>query len=112
MGVLEDFPIRLMLKIDAMVTPADNYTILVGNDWPRMAESDLLLSKGVLRVRLNKNQWEDIPVDTAITKLATSFMWHPPEPSQRPLLEEAVPIVSRRQMECLSRLAQTTQYPG
>ncbi|KAL0021679.1 hypothetical protein WJX77_010934 [Trebouxia sp. C0004] len=77
MGVLKDFPIQigsLMLKIDAMVTPADNYTILVGNDWLRMAESDLLLSKGVLRVRLNTDQWEDIPIDTAITKRPTSFM--------------------------------------
>ena len=57
-----------MLKIDAMVTPADNYTILVGNDWLRMAESDLLLSKGVLRVRLIPDQWEDIPIETAITR--------------------------------------------
>ncbi|DBB05637.1 TPA: hypothetical protein ACH3X1_012254 [Trebouxia sp. C0004] len=112
MGVLEDFPIQigsLMLKIDAMVTPADTYTILVGNDWLRMAESDLLLSKGVLRVRLNTDQWEDIPIDTAVTKRPTSFMWHLPEPSQRPLLEEAVPIVSRQQMECLSRLVELRQ---
>ena len=112
MGVLEVFAIQigsLTLKIDAMVTPADNYTILVGNDWLRMAESDLLLSKGVWRVRLNTDQWEDTPIDTAVTKRPTSFMWHPPEPSHRPLTEEAVPIVSRRQMECLSRLIELRQ---
>ena len=108
MGVLEDFPIQigfLMLKIDAMVTPADNYTIFVGNDWLRMAESDLLLSKGVLRVRLNTDQVEDIPIDTAVARRPTSIMWHPPEP----LIEEAMPIVSRRQMECLSRLVELRQ---
>ncbi len=77
MGVLENFPIQigsLMLKIDAMVTPADNYIILASNNWLCMAESDLLLSKGVLRVRLNTDQWEDIPIDTAITKRPISFM--------------------------------------
>lgn len=58
MGVLKDFPISigsLKLKVDAMVTPTDNYTILVGNDWLRMVASDLLLSKGVLRVRINRS---------------------------------------------------------
>ena len=36
MGVLKDFPTRigsLMLRIDAMHTPADNHTMLDGIDW-------------------------------------------------------------------------------
>lgn len=77
MGGLKDFPIRIgsqMLKIDTMVTPADNYTILVGNDWLWMSEPDLLLSKGVLQVRINTDQWEDIPIDTAVARRPTSSM--------------------------------------
>ena len=112
MGVLKDFPIRigsLVLKIDAMVTPADNYTILVGNDWLRMAESDLLLSKGVLRVRINTDQWEDIPIDTAVARRPTSFMWHPPEHAPGSLQSEEPMQPNHRRLDCLTRLTQLRQ---
>ena len=65
-GLLLALPIRigrLELKIDTMVTPAQNYNILVGNDWLRMAGADLLLSKSTLRIRLGAEQWEDVPID-------------------------------------------------
>ena len=48
MGILPNFPVRvgnLTICIDVRVTPADNYSILVGNDWLRLAQADLLLSK-------------------------------------------------------------------
>ena len=62
---------------DAIHTPADNHTMLRGIDWLRMAESDLLLSKGVLPVRINTDQWEDSPTDIAVATRPISFMWHP-----------------------------------
>ena len=65
-GVLLALPIRigrLELKIDTMVTPAQNYNILVGNDWLRMVGADLMLSKSILRIRLGAEQWEDVPID-------------------------------------------------
>ena len=67
MGMLPSLPITLgslSLHIDCMVTKANNYNVLVGNDWLRMAGADLLLSSGVLRVRLGPDQYEDIQIDT------------------------------------------------
>ena len=34
-----------------MVTPANDYIILVGNDWLRMAQSDLMLSRGISQTK-------------------------------------------------------------
>ena len=51
MGMLPSLPITLSslrLHIDCMVTKANNYNVLVGNDWLRMAGANLLLSRGVL----------------------------------------------------------------
>ena len=67
MGMLPNLPVTLgslCLHIDCMVTRANNYNVLVGNDWLRMAWADLLLSSGVLRVRLGPEQYEDIRIDT------------------------------------------------
>ncbi|DBA68848.1 TPA: hypothetical protein ACH3X2_013331 [Trebouxia sp. C0005] len=67
MGVLPDLPVTLgslCLHLNCMVTKASNYSVLVGNDWLRMAGADLLLSSGVLRVRLGPEQYEDIRIDT------------------------------------------------
>ena len=67
MGMLTNLPITigsLTLPIDCMVTRANNYNILIGNDWLRMAGADILLSSAILRVRLGPDQYEDIPIDT------------------------------------------------
>ena len=67
MGMLTNLPITigsLTLPIDCMVTRANNYNILIGNDWLRMAEADILLSSAILRVRLGPDQYEDTPIDT------------------------------------------------
>ena len=66
MGMLPNLPVvmgSLCLHIDCMVTRANNYNVLVGNDWLRIAEADLLLSSSILRVRLGPDQYEDIPID-------------------------------------------------
>ena len=34
-----------------MVTPANDYIILVGNDWLRMVQSDLMLSRGISQTK-------------------------------------------------------------
>lgn len=47
-----------------MVTKANNYNVLVGNDWLRMAGSDLMLSQGVLRDRLAPDHYKEVQVDT------------------------------------------------
>ena len=89
-GMLPELPIRigrLELKINTMVTPAENYSILVGNEWLRMSCADLLLSKGVLRIRLDAEQWEEIPIDAepgerqVNTYVARSNEQRPPVPS-------------------------------
>ena len=67
MGMLPNLPVTmgsLTLHIDCMVTKANNYNVLVGNDWLRMAGADLMLSSNVLRVRLGPDQYEEIPIDT------------------------------------------------
>lgn len=67
MGMLPNLPVTLgtlTLHVDCMVTKANNYNILVGNDWLRMAGADILLSSSVLRVRLGFDQYEDIAIDT------------------------------------------------
>lgn len=67
MGMLPDLPVTmgsLTLHIDCMVTKANNYHVLIGNDWLRMAGADLLLSSGILRVRLEPERFEDIRIDT------------------------------------------------
>ena len=48
MGILPNFPVlvgNLTICIDVRFTPADNYSILVGNDWLRLAQADLLLQQ-------------------------------------------------------------------
>ncbi|KAL3149556.1 hypothetical protein ABBQ32_002335 [Trebouxia sp. C0010 RCD-2024] len=67
MGMLTDQPITigsLCLHLDCMVRKANNYNVLVGNDWLRMAGSDLLLSQGVLRNRLAPDHYEEVQIDT------------------------------------------------
>ena len=44
MGGLKEFPIgvgNLRLPIDGMVTAADSYSVLVGNDYLQMAQADI-----------------------------------------------------------------------
>ena len=87
-GVLMALPIRigrLELKIDTMVTPAQNYNILVGNDWLCMAGADLLLSKSILRIRLCAEQWEDVPIDAEMTpRRLNTLLRQVPSTSQTP----------------------------
>ena len=67
MGMLYNVPIQmgnLTLEIDAMVTSANSYNVLVGNDWLQMASADILLSSGVIRIRLDRELYEDIPIET------------------------------------------------
>ena len=66
MGILPGLPVRLgnlTLNMDAVVTPADSYSVLVGNDWLRLAHADLLLSRNLLKVRMSKDRYEDIPIE-------------------------------------------------
>ena len=91
MGVMPALPIRigrLELKIDTMVTAADSYNILIGNDWLRMAQADLLLSKGQLRIRLDAEQWEEIPLDVnqGHKRLSVLISTDSPTPQPRSLL--------------------------
>ena len=83
-GVLLALPIRIG-RLDTMVTPAQNYNILVGNDWLRMAGADMLLSKSILRIRLGAEQWEDVPID--------------------------VEMIQRRLNTCLRQVSSTGQTP-
>ena len=67
MGMLRRLPITLgslTLELDCMVTPANNYNMLLGNDYLKMAEADILLSIGKLRVRHGVDEYEDIPIDS------------------------------------------------
>ena len=67
MGLLLNLPITicsLTLHVDCMVTKANNYNVLIGNDWLRMAGADILFSSSLLRTRLAPYQYEDIPIDT------------------------------------------------
>ena len=68
MGILKELPIgvgNLRLPIDAMVTAADSYNVLVGNDYLRMAQADICLSSNTLRVRLGLDQYEEVPISEA-----------------------------------------------
>lgn len=67
MGMLPKLPLTigsLCLHIDCMVTKANNYNILIDNDWLRMAGADLLLSSALLRIRLGPDQYKDAPNDS------------------------------------------------
>ena len=67
MGMLRKLPITLgslTLELDCMVTPANNYNMLLGNDYLKMAEADILLSIGKLHVRHGVDEYEDIPIDS------------------------------------------------
>lgn len=66
MGMLPSLPVTigsLTLQIDCMVTKANNYNVLIGNDWLSMAGADILLSSSMLRTRLGPDQYEDILID-------------------------------------------------
>ena len=70
-GILRDFPVcigSLCLQIDIMVTPAEHYEVLIGYDWLRPAQADILFSRSRLRVQLNHAQWEDIPIDVGVNR--------------------------------------------
>ena len=69
MGMLFRVPItmgQLTIEIDAMVTNANSYNVLIGNDWLQMASADILLSSGTIRVRTGRDAYEDIPIETNI----------------------------------------------
>ena len=53
----------LTLETDARVTGANNYNVLIGNDWLQMAGADILLSAGVIRLRIDREQYEDVPIE-------------------------------------------------
>ena len=66
MGMLWRVPITmgsLTLETDAMVTGANSYNVLIGNDWLQMAGADILLSAGIIRLRLDREQDEDVPIE-------------------------------------------------
>ena len=54
----------LCLNIDCMVTQANNKNALIGNDWLKMAGSDLLLSQNVLQNRLGPDLYQELHIDT------------------------------------------------
>ena len=65
MGILDRVPITmgsLTLEIDAMVTYASTYHVLIGNDWLQMASADILMSSNLIRLRLGRDVWEEIPI--------------------------------------------------
>ena len=65
MGVLRDLPIglgSLSLPVDAMVTPANSYNVLVGNDFLRMAAADICLSNNTLKLRIGAEHYEEVPI--------------------------------------------------
>ena len=65
MGILGRVPITmgsLTLEIDAMVTYASTYHVLIGNDWLQMASADILLSSNLIRLRLGREVWEELPI--------------------------------------------------
>ena len=66
MGMMWRVPITmgsLTLETDAMVTGANNYNVLIGNDWLQMAGADILLCAGVIRLRIDREQYEDVPIE-------------------------------------------------
>ena len=69
MGLLKELPIgvgNLRKPIDAMVTAAESYDVLVGNDYLRMAHADICLSTNTLRVRMGLDQYEEeVPISEA-----------------------------------------------
>jgi len=59
MGMMWRIPITmgsLTLETDAMVTGANSYNVLIGYDWLQMAGADILLSAGVIRLRIDREQ--------------------------------------------------------
>ena len=68
MGVLRELPISLgslKLPIDAMVTSANSYNVLLGNDFLRMAQADICLRNNTLRLRLGPEQYEGVHISEA-----------------------------------------------
>ena len=66
MGMMWRVPItmgNLTLETDAMVTKANSYNVLIGNDGLQMAGADILLSAGIIRLRLDRDQYEDVPIE-------------------------------------------------
>ncbi len=66
MGMMWRIPITmgsLTLETDAMVTGANSYNVLIGNDWLQMAGADILLSSGVIWLRIDREQYEDVPIE-------------------------------------------------
>ena len=66
MGMMWRVPITmrsLTLETDAMVTRANNYSVLIGNDWLQMAVADILLSAGVIWLSIDQEQYEDVPAE-------------------------------------------------
>ena len=66
MGMMWRIPVTmgsLTLETDAMVTRANSYNVLIGNDWLQMAGADILLSAGVIRLRIDREQYEDVPIE-------------------------------------------------
>ena len=53
----------LTLETDAMVTGANSHNVLIGNDWLQMAGADILLSSGVIWLRIDRQQYEDVPIE-------------------------------------------------
>ncbi len=53
----------LTLETDAMVTGANSYNVLIANHWLQMAGADILLSAEVIRLRINREQYEDMPIE-------------------------------------------------
>ena len=91
MGILKELPIgvgNLRLPIDAMVTAADSYDVLVGNDYLRRAQADTCLSTNTLRVQIGLDQCEEIPIsETSGSKLIKALA---PLPVASPVtIEEA-----------------------
>ena len=66
MGMMWRIPITMgspTLETDAMVIGANSYNVLIGNDWLQMAGADILLSAGVIRLRIDREQYEDVPIE-------------------------------------------------
>ena len=109
-GMLIDLPITigsLCLHIDCMVTKANKYNVVFGNDWLRLAGSDLLLSQGVLRNRLAPDQYKEVQIDTTRDHPKVNLM-QPKDPrgvrTAVQCLEQSQPILHTTQTSGASDL--------
>ena len=60
-------------------------------------------SNNVLRVRISKRPWQDIPKNTGVSRYFTARIW------QSPKSDKPVQTTSCRHVDCLSQLVEPRQ---